>query len=147
MRHRKAGRKFNMGEPARRSLLRNLVVSLLLHGRIRTTEARAKEIRRFTERVITIARKAPTRSSLATLEGDAAATARAARVHAIRQARLWVNDDQAMTRLFEEYAINHASRPGGYTRVVKAGFRPGDNAAMAFIEIVQDAAAAEAASE
>lgn len=132
MRHRKAGRKFNMGSPARWALLRNLVTSLLKHGKIRTTEAKAKELRRFTEKVITIAKRAPGAEAAAS-----DATAAAARVHAVRQARLWVNDDVAMKLLFGEYATRLATRPGGYTRVVKAGFRPGDNAAMAYIEVVE----------
>ena len=136
MRHRKAGRKFNMGSPARWALLRNLVTSLLKHGKIRTTEAKAKELRRFTEKVITIAKRAPGADAAAS---DAAAAAD--RVHAIRQARLWVNDDVAMKLLFGEYATRLATRPGGYTRVIKAGFRPGDNAAMAYIEVVEAAEA------
>jgi len=142
MRHRKAGRKFNMDASERKAMFRNMVTSLLVHGRITTTLERAKELRRFAEHVITIAKRAPA----APAEGaDAveAAAARAGRVHAIRQARLWINNDDAMRRLFHEYAPLYADRSGGYTRVVKAGFRKGDNAAMGVIELVDLFSAAE----
>jgi large subunit ribosomal protein L17 len=121
-----------MGASARKSLLRNLVTSLLKHGKIKTTEAKAKELRGFVDKVITIAKRAP---DAASAKEDQKAGA--ARVHAIRQARLWVLDDDAMKRLFDDYATGFSARPGGYTRVVKCGFRPGDNAPMAFIEVVE----------
>ena len=143
MRHRKAGRKFGMDSTARKAMFRNMVTSLLVHGQIRTTEERAKELRRFAERVITLGKNAP---ALDGLEGDALNTARARRVHAIRRARLWVNDDQAMDKLFGEYAERFANRPGGYTRVIKADFRSGDNASMAVVQLVE-AMPAEAAAE
>ena len=142
MRHRKAGRKFGMDSTARKAMFRNMVTSLLVHGQIRTTEERAKELRRFAERVITLGKNAP---SLDGLEGDALQTARARRVHAIRRARLWVNDDTAMDKLFGEYAERYANRPGGYTRVIKADFRAGDNASMAVIQLVEGMPAEEAA--
>lgn len=146
MRHRKAGRKFGMDSTARKAMFRNMVTSLLVHGQIRTTEERAKELRRFAERVITLGKNAP---ALDGLEGDALNTARARRVHAIRRARLWVNDDEAMDKLFGEYAERFASRPGGYTRVIKADYRAGDNASMAVVQLVEamPAEAAEAAAE
>ncbi len=140
MRHRKAGRKLGMNQPHRKAMFRNMVTSLMLHGRIHTTEARAKELRRFAERVITIAKRAPTKAAVEDMSGDEAMRGRSARVHAIRRARRWVNNDEAMSRLFEEHATNNADRPGGYTRVVKAGFRAGDNAPMAVVEIVSEGA-------
>jgi large subunit ribosomal protein L17 len=146
MRHRKAGRKFGMDSTARKAMFRNMVTSLLVHGQIRTTEERAKELRRFAERVITLGKNAP---ALDGLEGDVLNTARARRVHAIRRARLWVNNDEAMDKLFGEYAERFADRPGGYTRVIKADFRAGDNASMAVVQLVEamPGAAAEAAAE
>ncbi len=135
MRHRKAGRKFGMDASARKAMLRALVTSLLKHGRITTTEARAKELRRFAEKVITIAKHAPGAPATEDTSPEAA-KARAGRVHAIRQARLWVNDNLALNRLFNEYAQLLAERAGGYTRVIKTGFRKGDNAPMAVIEVV-----------
>ena len=148
MRHRKAGRKFNMDSSARKAMFRNMVTSLLLHGQIRTTKERAKELRGYAERLITLGKCAPNSGDIDALSGDAAQAARAARVHAIRQARLWVNNDDAMGKLFGEYSVRFATRPGGYTRVVKAGVRPGDNAAMAVIQLVEALpAASEAAAE
>lgn len=135
MRHRKAGRKFNMDASARKAMLRAMVSSLMLHGRITTTEARAKELRRFAEHVITIAKRAPGAPGAEDASAEAK-LARAGRVHAIRQARLWINNTTALNRLFNEYAPLLAERSGGYTRVIKTGFRKGDNAAMAMIEVV-----------
>ena len=133
MRHRKAGRRFGMDSSARKAMLRNMVTSLMVHGRIKTTEARAKELRGVAEKVITIGKRAP---SLDGLGGEALVAARAKRVAAIRRAKLWVNDEGAIGRIFGEYAERFADRPGGYTRVVKAGVRAGDNSPMAFISLV-----------
>ena len=76
MRHRKSGRKFNMDSTQRKAMFRNMVTSLMLHGQIRTTEARAKELRRFADRVITIGKKAPSKTSIDSLDGDAQRQAR-----------------------------------------------------------------------
>jgi large subunit ribosomal protein L17 len=136
MRHRKSGRKLGMDSSARKAMFRNMVTSLMLHGRVRTTEARAKELRRFADKVITMAKRVPTKAAVDAMQGDEATVARAARVHAIRHAKRWVGDENALARVFGEYTERFSERPGGYTRVVKAGFRPGDNAPMAIIEIV-----------
>lgn len=138
MRHRKAGRKFGRNSSARKAMFRNMVTSLLRHEQIRTTEAKAKELRGYAEKVITLGRRAPSAADLESLQGDELQKARAKRVHAIRRARLWVNDSEVIDRLFGEYAERYADRPGGYTRVIKAGPRPGDNADMAFIQLVRD---------
>jgi len=116
-------------------MYRNMVTSLLLHGRIRTTEAKAKELRRIADRIITLGKKSPT-SGLEGLEGEQLAAARARRLHHIRRARVWVKDRAALNRLFGEYADRFQERPGGYTRILKIGVRPGDNADMALIELV-----------
>ena len=144
MRHRKQGRKLGMDSSHRKAMFRNMVTSLMVHGRIRTTEARAKELRRYAEKVITFGKKAP---SIDGLDGEALTTAKADRVHYIRQARKMVNDDGAIGKIFGEYAERFANRSGGYTRVVKADIRPGDNAEMAIIELTEAAQAAEDASE
>ena len=138
MRHRKSGRKFNMDSSQRKAMFRNMVTSLMLHGQIRTTEARAKELRRFADRVITIGKKAPSRSAIDGLSGEEARQAKADRVAAIRRVKQWVNNDDALALVFDEYAERFRARPGGYTRVVKAGIRPGDNAKMAVIALVGD---------
>jgi large subunit ribosomal protein L17 len=139
-----------MDSSARKAMWRNMVTSLMLHGRIRTTEHRAKELRGFADRVITIGKRAPTPDAIEGLEGDALQRARAARVTAIRRARNWINNDEALDRVFSEYAERFRTRAGGYTRVVKAGRRGGDNASMAIIELVEsmeDAAASAAAAD
>ena len=118
-------------------MFRNMVTSLMLHGQIRTTEHRAKELRRYADRVITISKRAPSATDLDGLDGDELQRATARRVHAMRRARLWVNNDEALQKVFGEYRERFLTRPGGYTRVIKAGFRPGDNARMAIIQLVE----------
>ena len=114
-----------------------MVTSLMLHGQIRTTVERAKELRKYADRVITLGKNAPSPDSLSSLSGADLAKAKASRVHALRRARRWINNDEALGRVFGEYAERFSNRPGGYTRVVKAGWRAGDNAAMAVIQVVE----------
>jgi large subunit ribosomal protein L17 len=134
MRHRNTGRGLSMDSSERKAMFRNMITSLILHGQVRTTEAKAKEVRRFAERVISIAKRAPKVDGLA---GDQLTTAKAGRVHALRRARRWVNNTDALGLLFGEYTNRYATRAGGYTRIVKAGRRPGDNAPMAIIALVE----------
>ena len=137
MRHRNAGRKFGMDSSARQAMFKNMVTSLMVHGQVRTTEERAKELRRYAERLISIGKRAPAQADLAALDGAALETAKASRVAAIRRIKLWVNDDGAIAKLMGEYADRFRTRPGGYTRVIKLSRRrPGDNAAMAIIALV-----------
>ena len=139
MRHLKAGRKFGRTTAHRKALLRNLVTSLMLYGRIRTTEAKAKELRRFAERVITLGKEVP--PSL--LSGPNATDAlKARRVHLIRRARRWVLERSALNKVFGEYAERFKDRNGGYTRIFKVAPRHGDNAPMAIIELLGTAAPA-----
>jgi large subunit ribosomal protein L17 len=128
MRHRKVGRRLGRDSAHRFALFSNMITSLILHGRIRTTLAKGKELRRMAERVVTLGKRGG--------EG-------AAKVHAIRMARRWVTDRDALALLFGEYASRFANRPGGYTRLVRAGFRPGDSAPMAILEFVAADAPAE----
>jgi large subunit ribosomal protein L17 len=137
MRHRKSGRKLGRNSSHRKAMYRNMVTSLLVHGRIKTTEAKAKELRRIADRVITMGKHVPT-SSLEGLDGDALKASQARRLHYIRRARRWVNNPSALERVFGEYADRFQARPGGYTRILKIGFRPGDNAPMVIIEFVGD---------
>lgn len=128
MRHLNAGRKLGRSSAHRKALMRNMVTSLILHGRIRTTDAKAKEVRRWAERMITLGKK----QTLA----------------ARRRARAFVRTDEAVAKLFSEVAPRFASRAGGYTRIVKLGRRPGDNAPLAILELTDKAApAAPAATE
>jgi large subunit ribosomal protein L17 len=135
MRHLKSGRKLGMNQSHRKAMFRNMVTSLMIHGRIRTTETRAKELRRIADKVITLGKRVPP-SELAKLDGEELAAARARRVHAIRQARRWVNDRDALDKIFNEYAERYEGRQGGYTRLAKIGFRTGDNAPMNLVELV-----------
>jgi large subunit ribosomal protein L17 len=135
MRHLKSGRKLGMNSTHRKAMFRNMVTSLMLHGRIRTTETRAKELRRIADKIITLGKRVPP-SELARLDGEELQAARARRVHAIRQARRWLNDRDALDKVFNEYAERFEGREGGYTRLAKLGFRTGDNAPMNIVELV-----------
>jgi large subunit ribosomal protein L17 len=118
MRHRVEGRKFGRETDARRLMMRNLVKSMVEHGQLNTTLAKAKEMRRHVERVITYG-KANT-------------------VHARRLAYSVLGDRSLVKKLFDEIAPAFQGRPGGYTRVIKAGFRKGDSAPMAIIQFVEE---------
>jgi len=117
MRHRKKGRHFSRTSEHRKMMLRNLAISLVRHGRIETTTAKAKELRSFVEPLITRAKR-----------GD---------LHARRIVGRQIHDREALTKLFEEIAPRYAERPGGYTRVLQLGHRAGDAADMALIELVE----------
>lgn len=117
MRHRDSGRKFGREMDARRLMICNLVKSMIDHGQITTTLAKAKELRGFVERVVTYG-KANT-------------------VHARRLAYSVLGSRTLVKKLFDEIAPAFAGRDGGYTRVVKSGFRRGDDAPMAIIQFVE----------
>jgi large subunit ribosomal protein L17 len=116
MRHQKAGRKFGRSTAHRKAMSRNLVTALLDHGRIETTEAKGKELRRWVEKVITTAKT------------DNVAARRA--VDAIVESR------DVSERLFTKLMPRMRERPGGYTRVLKIGPRLGDGAPMVLVELV-----------
>lgn len=137
MRHLKTGRKLNVSGSHRKAMFRNMVTSLMIHGRIRTTEARAKELRRIADRIITLGKRVPP-SELLTKTGSDLEQAKARRVHAIRQARRWIRDREALDRVFNEYAERYRERPGGYTRLFKLGSRAGDNAPMNLVELIPE---------
>lgn len=137
MRHKKSGRHFSISSSHRQAMFRNMVTSLMEHGRIQTTDQKAKELRRIADRVITLSKRVPF-GSLANLSGDELAQAQARRVHAIRLARRWITDRDVLHRVFTEYSDRFAARPGGYTRILKLGKRPGDNAEVSLIELVTE---------
>lgn len=134
MRHRKARTKFKRTAPHRRAMFSNMLLSLLEHGRIQTTERKARELRRVAERTVTRA----TRLGDVLLKdpGKLDAEDRARLVHAMRQVRRTLRDRDAVMRLFDEWAPRYLGRPGGYTRIYKLGARRGDGAPMAQIEFV-----------
>ena len=116
MRHRISGRKLSRPTSHRMSLLYGMVTDLIRHESIRTTEAKAREVRRVAEKIITEGKK-----------GDLAARRRAAAV---------LSSKRALTKLFDELGPRYESRPGGYTRIVKLGERKGDAAPMAILELM-----------
>lgn len=116
MRHRKKGRSLSRSPSHRKALLRNMATSLFEHERITTTTARAKELRPYAERLITLAKR-----------GD---------LHARRLAARRIADRGVLGKLFDDIAPRYAERPGGYTRILKLGNRKGDAAEMALIELV-----------
>ena len=133
MRHRKSDKKLGRKSPHRHAMFNNLVTSLLTYGRIETTEAKAKMMRRFAEETINLS----TTVSALLAKGDKATPAEKAKIlHARRQARLTVKTREALQRLFNEIGPHFASRKGGYTRVLKTRVRKGDAAPMAFVELI-----------
>lgn len=121
MRHRVRGRKFGRENDTRRLMLNNLVKSLVEHGRINTTQAKAKEVRSLAERIITYRKK------------DS--------VHHRRLAYKILLNRDLVKKVFDELAPKYKERNGGYTRVLKNGYRKGDSAPMAIIEFVKTATA------
>ena len=116
MRHRKAGLKLNRTPSHRNAMFRNMVTSLLKHERIRTTGAKARELRRWADHVITLAKR-----------GD---------LHARRQALAIVREKAVVHKLFEQASERFGAVSGGYTRIVKLGLRPGDAAPISLVELV-----------
>jgi large subunit ribosomal protein L17 len=154
MRHKNAGRKFDRNTSSRRAMFRNLAANLILHEHIETTDAKAKELRRVAERLITKARRlgavAYTPQSQLT-PGDKARRLAAARAIAAYIPRFGVRVETggATTRIdlvekiMLDLAKRYATRPGGYTRIVKFGPRRGDNAPISLIELLADGDKAE----
>ncbi|MGD2056054.1 MAG: 50S ribosomal protein L17 [Gammaproteobacteria bacterium] len=116
MRHRNSGRQFSRTSSHRRAMFQNMTVSLLQHEIIKTTLPRAKELRRVAEPLITMAREDT--------------------VHKRRIAFSRLRDRAAVTKLFRELGPRYRDRPGGYLRILKTGFRAGDNAPLAYVELV-----------
>ncbi|MBL8679148.1 MAG: 50S ribosomal protein L17 [Myxococcales bacterium] len=144
MRHLNLGRKFDRNASNRRAMFKNLVANLLAHGQIETTVAKAKEVRRITERVITKAKRLGATANAAEL--DAAAARRRLSVKRDvgkflpRNAERLVNGEvetlDLVEHLFREVAPKFADRPGGYTRIIKTRNRRGDNAPLAIIQLL-----------
>ncbi|HEX2217354.1 MAG TPA: 50S ribosomal protein L17 [Gemmatimonadales bacterium] len=118
MRHRAKGRQLSRTSSHKRALLNNMAASLFEHGRVVTTEAKAKELRPFAEKLITLARR-----------GD---------LHARRLVERRIKDRDTLGKLFTEIGPRFAARPGGYTRILKMGHRPGDGADIARIELLPE---------
>ncbi|MGB8363941.1 MAG: 50S ribosomal protein L17 [Rhizomicrobium sp.] len=118
MRHRNAGRKLGRTSSHRTAMFANMAAALIKHEQIKTTLPKAKELRPVVEKLVTLSRRG------------------AADLHARRQALAQIRDAVQVRKLFDVIGPRYAERPGGYIRIMKAGFRFGDNAEMAFIEFV-----------
>ncbi len=118
MRHGKADCKLGRTTSHRKAMLRNMVTSFIDHESIQTTDAKAKELKRVAEKMVTLGK----RGSL----------------HARRQALGYVRSAKTVKKLFEELSVRYRERAGGYTRIVKLGFRIGDNAPVSLVEFVKD---------
>ena len=127
MRHQKSGRKFSRTSAHREAMFVNMAASLIKHELIRTTLPKAKELRRVAEPLITIGK----------LDGVANR----------RLAMSRLQDKEAVGKLFVELGPRYKARPGGYLRILKAGFRPGDNAPMAYVELMDRPAPVEEARD
>ena len=117
MRHRVRSRKLGRTSAHRKAMYRNMVTSLLEHERIETTDAKAKEVRRIAEKMITLGKR-----------GD---------LHARRQALRVIRSRDVAAKVFDELADRYRNRQGGYTRVLKLGIRPGDAAAVSLVQLVE----------
>ncbi|HKK90329.1 MAG TPA: 50S ribosomal protein L17 [Desulfobacteraceae bacterium] len=118
MRHRKSGAKLNRTSSHRKAMFRNMVTSLFKHNRIKTTDAKAKELRKLADRMVTLAKR-----------GD---------LHARRQAFSVIREKDVVHQLFNDAADKFGNRQGGYTRIIKLGPRSGDAASMSMIELVTE---------
>jgi large subunit ribosomal protein L17 len=127
MRHGKAGRKLNRTSSHRKAMFANMAASLIEHEQIVTTLPKAKEIRPIVEKLVTLGKR-----------GD---------LHARRQAISQVRDASVVSKLFDTIASRYADRHGGYIRIMKAGFRQGDNAPMAVVEFVDRDVEAKGAAD
>ncbi|SEG77315.1 MULTISPECIES: 50S ribosomal protein L17 [Marinobacterium] len=127
MRHRKSGRHFNRTSAHRKAMFKNMAVSLFEHELIKTTLPKAKELRRFAEPLITLSKT------------DSVANRRLAFSR--------TRSPEAVGKLFNELGPRYANRPGGYIRILKCGYRAGDNAPMAYVELVDRAAGAAVVEE
>ncbi len=116
MRHRKSGRRLNRTSSHRRAMMRNMAASLFRHEQIKTTVPKAKELRRFAEPLITLA-KEPTVANR-------------------RLAFARLRDREMVQKLFDNLGQRYQARPGGYTRILKCGYRAGDAAPMAYVQLV-----------
>lgn len=118
MHHGKAGSKLGRTSSHKEAMLRNMVTSIIKHERIRTTDTKAKELRKLAEKMITLGKKGS--------------------LHARRQALSVVRDKDMVGKLFGELTERYRNRAGGYTRIIKAGYRYGDNAPVSILEFIPD---------
>jgi large subunit ribosomal protein L17 len=127
MRHGKSGKKLGRTSSHRKAMLRNMVTSLFKYEKIQTTDSKAKELRKVADKMVTLGKR-----------GD---------LHARRQALSYVRDSEVVGKLFSDLSERFRTRNGGYTRIVKTGYRVGDNAPMSIIELTAEVKKAKAKSK
>ena len=118
MRHKMLGRKLGVKSKHRKAMFRNITTELFRYDSVRTTDTRAKEIKRVADKIISLAKSGS--------------------LHARRKAAGYIRDKEVLQKLFNELAERYKDRPGGYTRIIKLGYRKGDNAPVSLIELVQE---------
>jgi large subunit ribosomal protein L17 len=118
MRHGKSGKKLGRTSSHRTAMLRNMVTSFLKYEKIKTTDVKAKELKKVAEKMVTLGKR-----------GD---------LHARRQAAAFVMEKDVVAKLFDELSVRYRDWSGGYTRIVKMGYRIGDNAPMSIIEFIRE---------
>jgi large subunit ribosomal protein L17 len=141
MRHRVHGRRLSRDSGHRRALRRNLIADLFTHEQVLTTEAKARMLRPAAERVITVAKRGLSKGAddpAALLHARRVASKRIARYHTFEDDDGYRTEVDVLKKLFDELAPRYADRPGGYTRLVKIGKRPGDNADMAVLMLIDE---------
>jgi large subunit ribosomal protein L17 len=116
MRHKIKGRNLSRNFKQRKALISGMLISLIKHERIQTTEAKAKELRRYADKIVTVGKKNT--------------------LHARRQAFKILRDESVVRKLFDDIAVRNQDRNGGYVRLIKSGYRYGDSAPMSYVELV-----------
>jgi large subunit ribosomal protein L17 len=138
MRHRLLGRRLGRNSAQRKALRRNMVADLIAHEQVITTEAKARMLRPVAEKIITLAKRGLAKGPDAGVHARRLAAARLSRFRQTDDEDGKTQDIDVVRKLFDEIAPRYADRPGGYTRMIKMGRRPGDNAEMAVVMLVND---------
>ena len=138
MRHKVHGRKLNRSMSHRKALIKNLAADLICYERITTTEAKARTIRPVAEKMITLAKRGIAKGSASEVHARRLAAARLPKTRMVEDDEGYIEEVDVVRHLFDEIAPRYTERPGGYTRLLKIGKRPGDNADMAVLMLVDD---------
>ena len=138
MRHKVHGRKLNRSTSHRKALIKNLAADLICYGKITTTEAKARTIRPVAEKMITLAKRGIVKGSAGEVHARRLASARLPKTRMVDDDEGYIEQVDVVRHLFDEVAPRYSERPGGYTRMLKIGKRPGDNADMAVLMLVDD---------
>lgn len=138
MRHKVHGRKLSRSMSHRKSLIKNLAADLICYGQITTTEAKARTIRPVAEKMITLAKRGIVKGPAGEVHARRLVAARLPKTRMVEDDEGYIEEVNVVRHLFDEIAPRYTERPGGYTRLLKIGKRPGDNADMAVLMLVED---------